>query len=99
ILEFRDQYKAAKELSQTLLREGILVKVSEKLVYHKKVLEEIEKKVIDFFSKNKEMTLSDFRAILGSNVSRKYLIPLVEYLDKKKVTLRVGDKRVLRKRF
>ncbi len=76
-----------------------MVKVSEKLVYHKKILEEIEKKVIDFLIKNKEMTLSDFRAILGSRISRKYLIPLAEYLDKKKITLRIGDKRILRKKI
>lgn len=99
LFDFGAKYKAVKELSQMLLREGILVKVSEKLVYHQKVLEEIEKKVVDFLTKNKEMSLSDFRTLLGSNISRKYLIPLAEYLDKKKVTLRIGDKRVLRKRI
>lgn len=99
LMEFKERYKAAKELFQGLIREGILVKVSEKLVYHKKILEEIEKKVINFLIKNKEMTLSDFRAILGSRISRKYLIPLAEYLDKKKITLRIGDKRILRKKI
>jgi len=99
LLDFKDKYKAAKELSQTLLKEEILVKVSEKLVYHKNILQEIEKKVIDFLTKNKEMTLSDFRKILGSEISRKYLIPLAEYLDKKKITLRIGDKRILRKKL
>ncbi len=99
LLDFREKYKAVKELSQTLLREGVLVKVSEKLVYHHKVLEEVEKKVVEFLSKNKEMAISDFRALLGGKVSRKYLIPLAEYLDKKKVTLRIGDKRILRKRI
>lgn len=99
LLDFKEKYKAVKELSQTLLREGILVKVSEKLVYHKNILENLEKRVIDFLNKNKEMTLSDFRNLLGSQISRKYLIPLVEYLDKKKLTLRVGDKRILRKKI
>ena len=98
LLDFKDKYKVAKELSQTLFKEEILVKISEKLIYHKNVLQEIEKKVIDFLTKNKEMTLFDFRKLLGSEVSRKYLIPLAEYLDKKKITLRVGDKRILRKR-
>ncbi|PMP67563.1 MAG: selenocysteine-specific translation elongation factor [Thermodesulfobacterium geofontis] len=98
LLDFEEKYKAVKELSQILLREGILVKVSEKLVYHKNILEEVEKRVVEFLSKNKEMTLSDFRNLIGPEVSRKYLIPLVEYLDKKKITLRIGDKRVLRKK-
>jgi selenocysteine-specific elongation factor len=98
LLDFREKYKAVKELSQTLLREGILIKVSEKLVYHQKIIDEVEKKVISFLSKNKEMSISDFRKLLGSEVSRKYLIPLAEYLDKKKITLRIGDKRILRKK-
>jgi selenocysteine-specific elongation factor len=40
------------------------------------------------------MTPSDFKATL--NLSRKYMIPLLEYLDGIKFTIRVGDKRVLR---
>ncbi|WP_038056091.1 selenocysteine-specific translation elongation factor [Thermodesulfobacterium hydrogeniphilum] len=98
LLDFKENYKAVKELSQSLLRDGVLVKVSEKLVYHKNILEEVEKKVVDFLQKNKEMSLADFRKLLNIQISRKYLIPLVEYLDKKKITLRVGDKRILRKR-
>ncbi len=99
LLDFRENYKAVKELSQALLREGILVKVSEKLVYHKNVLEDVEKRVVEFLKKNKEMSLADFRKLFDVQISRKYMIPLVEYLDKKKVTLRVGDKRVLRKKI
>ncbi len=99
LMEFKDKYKAAKEVFHTLLRDGILIKVSEKVVYHKSLLEELEKKVIEYLSKNKEMTLSDLRTLISYSISRKYLIPLAEYLDKRKITLRVGDKRVLRKKF
>jgi selenocysteine-specific elongation factor len=99
LLDFKENYKAVKELSQTLLRDGTLVKISEKLVYHRKVLEEVERRVIEFFQKNKEMSLADFRSLFEVKISRKYLIPLVEYLDKRKITLRIGDKRILRKRI
>jgi len=99
LLDFKEDYKAVKELSQALLRDGTLVKISEKLVYHRKVLEEVERRVIEFFQKNKEMSLADFRSLFEVKISRKYLIPLVEYLDKRKITLRIGDKRILRKRI
>ncbi|NPA40583.1 MAG: selenocysteine-specific translation elongation factor [Thermodesulfobacteria bacterium] len=99
LLDFKEKYKAVKELSQALLREGTLVKLTDKLVFHRKVLEDVEKRVIEFFKKNKEMSLSDFRGLFDVKISRKYLIPLVEYLDKQKITLRIGDKRVLRKKL
>ncbi|MFN3921462.1 MAG: selenocysteine-specific translation elongation factor [Caldimicrobium sp.] len=97
LYEFGNQYKAAEEVLKALLREGVLVKVSEKIIYHKKILEEVERKVKDYFRKHAELTIADFRKLVGEGVSRKYLIPLLEYLDKQKITLRVGDKRVPRK--
>ncbi|MFN4196908.1 MAG: selenocysteine-specific translation elongation factor [Caldimicrobium sp.] len=97
IYEFGKSHKAAEDVLKLLLREGILIKVSEKIIYHRKILEEVEKNVREYFKNQKELTVSDFRKILGEGVSRKYLIPLLEYLDKQKVTLRIGDKRVLRK--
>ncbi len=99
LCDFKERYKGAKELFETLLREGRLVKVSEKLVFHRQVIEELKNKVVEFLKKHKEMSISDFKGIVGKGVSRKYLIPLVEFLDKEKVTLRVGDKRILRKKL
>ncbi|MEZ0343180.1 MAG: SelB C-terminal domain-containing protein, partial [Caldimicrobium sp.] len=97
LYEFGKDFQAAEELFKVLLREGRLVKLTEKIVIHSKYMEEIEKKVRKFFEKNQELTVSDFRKIVGEGVSRKYLIPMLEYLDKQKITLRIGDKRVLRK--
>ncbi|MCS7279766.1 MAG: selenocysteine-specific translation elongation factor [Thermodesulfobacteriaceae bacterium] len=99
LLDFKDNYQVVKEILPSLLREGTLVKVSEKLIYHHFILKEVENRVRNFFNNNKELTLADFRNLLENKVSRKYLIPLLEYLDKQKITLRIGDKRVLRKSF
>jgi len=98
LLDFKENYQAISELSKTLLREGKLVKLTEKLVFHRQILEEVKQKVLEYFGKKNELTISDFRVLVGEGVSRKYLIPLLEYLDKEKITLRIGDKRVLRKR-
>jgi selenocysteine-specific elongation factor len=43
----------------------------------------------DFYAKKKEMTVAEFRDILST--SRKYALPLLEYLDSNRITLRVGD--------
>lgn len=42
---------------------------------------------------NGEITLAQFRDMCGT--SRKYAVQLLEYMDKKKITKLVGDKRVL----
>lgn len=98
LLDFKENYQAVTELIKILLREGKLVKITEKLVYHRQIIEDVKNRVMEFFKKKSELTISDFRSLLGDGISRKYLIPLLEYLDKEKITLRIGDKRVLRKK-
>ncbi len=93
---FRDQAPLAVEIFNLLLQEGRLVKLKDDLIFHAQVLEEAKKLVRDFLQKHGEMAVGDFRKLTGG-ASRKYLIPLLEYLDREKVTIRVGDKRVLRK--
>jgi selenocysteine-specific elongation factor len=45
----------------------------------------------DFYSKKNEMTVAEFRDILGT--TRKFALPFLEYLDSSKITLRIGDVR------
>ncbi len=94
--KFRDKAPLNVEIFNLLLQEGVLVKLRDELVFHRDVLEEAKKKVVDYLSKNQEMAVGDFRKLVGG-ASRKYLIPLLEYLDQQKITIRVGDKRILRK--
>jgi selenocysteine-specific elongation factor len=42
-----------------------------------------------------EITAGEFRDLL--HISRKYAIPLLEHFDNQRLTVRLGDKRVLRK--
>jgi selenocysteine-specific elongation factor len=84
-----------KPVLQLLTKESVLVKVKEDLYFHRQALEELEGKLVQFLQQNKEMTPPQFKEI--SQVSRKFAIPLLEHFDGKKLTMRIGDKRVLRK--
>ncbi len=79
-----------------LMREGLLVKVVVELYFESPSLDGLVQKTVEYTaSKNGELTLAGFKEITG--LSRKFMIPLLEYFDKIKLTLRVGDKRVMRK--
>jgi selenocysteine-specific elongation factor len=84
-----------KPVLQLLVKEGTLVKVKEDLYFHQQAMQEMEAKLVQFLQQNKEMTPTQFKEI--SQVSRKFAIPLMEHFDAKKLTMRIGDKRVLRK--
>lgn len=78
-------------LVQHLLKTGALVRLSPEILVHAAVLAEVEAKVST--RKGETMSVGDFRDLLG--LSRKYLIPLLEHLDRKRRTRRVGDARIV----
>ena len=84
-----------KPVLQLLTMDGTLAKVKEDLYFHQQAMQELEEKLISFLQQHKEMTPTQFKEL--SQVSRKFAIPLMEHFDGKKLTLRIGDKRVLRK--
>jgi selenocysteine-specific elongation factor len=88
--------KSVEDIFSLLVREGTLVRLRDNINVHPRALEDIEKRVVSFLEKNEEMGVGDFRELAGG-ISRKYMIPLLEYLDNKKTTLRIGDVRRLRK--
>ena len=81
----------AQKLVTLLLREKILIKVSEDLVFHRTALEGLRAQVAAYKSKSPKIDVGKFKELTG--VSRKYAIPLLEYLDREHVTERVGDLR------
>ncbi|RLC30680.1 MAG: selenocysteine-specific translation elongation factor [Deltaproteobacteria bacterium] len=85
-----------REVLMLLVDEGPLIKVKEDLYFYNPAVEELKGRVIDFLKANEEMSTPQFKNI--ANVSRKYLIPLIEYFDSKNVTIRIGDIRKLRRR-
>lgn len=81
----------AQKIVTLLLRERVLAKISDELVFHRSALEELRRVVTSQKIKSTKMDVAKFKELTG--VSRKYAIPLLEYLDRERVTRRVGDAR------
>jgi len=81
----------AQKIVTLLLREKILIKISEDLVFHHTALETLRQQIKAFKTKSPKIDVGKFKDMTG--VSRKYAIPLLEYLDRERVTRRVGDAR------
>lgn len=82
-----------KELVASLLDSGRLVQVADDIIFARSAFEEAKKRVITFIKENGSLTVGELRDLL--NTSRRYALPLLEYLDAKRITRRVGDKRIL----
>lgn len=86
--------KRAEKLLQILLREKSLVRVSPELVYHQQALAQLKDQLSSYKkAKGDKITVPLFKELTG--ITRKYAIPLLEYLDRERVTRRAGDERVI----
>ena len=83
----------AQKIVTLLLRDKVLVKISEDLVFHRAALLDLRKRISSEKAKSPKIDVARFKDLAG--VSRKYAIPLLEYLDREHVTRRVGDERVI----
>jgi len=88
--------KGGRDLLEVMVKDHTLVKVKEDLYFHKKPIEELKRRLVDYIKETGEITTPELKKLTG--VSRKYTIPLIEYFDKTQLTVRIGDKRILRKR-
>ena len=94
--KFSDRKTETVNVLNVMFNEGILIKINEDMYYHKQFIDTLRKDYREFLLKNKESTPAIFRDMTG--LSRKYIIPLMEYFDKTKLTIRVGDHRILREK-
>ncbi|HUI43359.1 MAG TPA: selenocysteine-specific translation elongation factor [Terriglobia bacterium] len=83
----------AEKIFQILLREKTLVKVSEGLVFHRSALERLRALLAERKTRSARLDVAGFKEMTG--VTRKYAIPLLEYLDRERVTRRQGDERII----
>jgi selenocysteine-specific elongation factor len=85
---------SAQATAQLLVDARRLVRIREGLYFHAEPLQDAVARVVAFLRQHQAITPQEIKDLLG--ISRKYAIPLLEWLDTQRVTLRVGDKRVLR---
>ena len=81
-------------LLAVLVNQGSLVKVKEDLYFHTEAVAQLKGKLVDFLKKNGEISVLQFKDL--TQTSRKFTIPLLEYFDVNRVTVRVGEARRLR---
>ena len=90
----RSSEKEVRDHLALLVRSGAVARVSGDIFYDSSALQGIEEKLLVHLRAKGEITPPEFRELTG--LSRKFMIPLLEYFDSKKMTIRIGDKRVLR---
>ena len=84
----------AEKILQILLREKALLRVSPELIFHEEALRRLGA-ILQAYKKSKgeRIGVAAFKDLTG--ITRKYAIPLLEYLDRQRVTRRAGDERVI----
>ncbi len=85
----------ARDVLGLLVDGGDILKIKEDLFFDRRAVAELQGRLVDFLQENEEITTPQFKDMTGA--SRKYVIPLIEYFDSMKVTIRIGDIRKLRK--
>jgi len=83
----------AQKIVTLLLRDKVLVKLTEELVFHRDALAELRRTVAAAKATTPKLNVAQFKDLTG--ITRKYAIPLLEWLDRERVTRRVGDERVI----
>ncbi|GAC1647838.1 MAG: selenocysteine-specific translation elongation factor [Acidobacteriaceae bacterium] len=83
----------AQKIVTLLLRDKALVKITEDLIFHATALDALKRTLANEKSKSARLDVARFKDLTG--VSRKYAIPLLEWLDRERLTKRVGDARVI----
>jgi len=89
-------FKDAQPVYKLLLAQGHLVKIKEDMFCQAAAFKDLVDRVAAYFETAKEMDPANFKDISG--LSRKFAIPYLEYMDKEKITVRVGDKRQFRRK-
>jgi selenocysteine-specific elongation factor len=92
--EWPEREEEVRAIFEHLVHEGVLVKIKSEIYFHRSPFEKLKDELVTYLTAHQEITTSQFKEM--TKASRKYVIPLIEYFDQIKLTLRLGEKRVLR---
>ena len=86
--------KRADQILHLLLRDKILLRITPELVFHRDALAHLKTRLAKYKKeKGDRISVPAFKDLTG--VTRKYAIPLLEFLDRERITRRAGDERVI----
>ena len=86
--------KRADQILHLLLRDKILLRITPELVFHRDALAHLKSRLATYKKeKGDRISVPAFKDLTG--VTRKYAIPLLEFLDRERITRRAGDERVI----
>ncbi|MFP4517430.1 MAG: selenocysteine-specific translation elongation factor [Desulfovibrionales bacterium] len=88
-------FKEATPVFRMLQEQGELVKIKEDMYFSRQAIDRLKELVVRFYDDHDDLSPVAFKELTG--LSRKYAIPLLEWMDKEKITMRVGDVRKLRR--
>jgi selenocysteine-specific elongation factor len=83
----------AKKIVQLLVRDGVLVKIGEDAFIHRDALQKLIQDIRALKASNPRLGVREFKDLTG--LSRKFAVPLLEYLDGQRITRRIGDERLI----
>ena len=83
-----------REALELLLEAGDVIRVNKELVYASANLEAFKVRLVEYLTTNETIDTAGLKALTGA--SRKWTIPLGEYFDTIRLTVRVGEGRRLR---
>ena len=92
--EWSEREEEVRAIFEHLTHEGVLVKIKGEIYVHRVSFENLKEELVAYLKSHQEITTPQFKEM--TRASRKYAIPLIEYFDQSKLTLRIGEKRVLR---
>jgi selenocysteine-specific elongation factor len=82
------------EVLSALMYQGVLIRLNEDVLFLRETHDEMIARIVAFIKEHGSTTVAQVRDLF--NTSRKYALAVMEYLDERKITRRVGDERVLR---
>jgi selenocysteine-specific elongation factor len=92
--EWSEEEERVRAVLEHLEHEGVLIRIKSGMYFHRIPLEHLKEELVTYLKQHQEITTPQFKEI--TKASRKYTIPLIEYFDQIKLTIRLGEKRVLR---